>query len=622
WTMTNATDLLMDKEMLLDETSSQDSSLRHSIGQVSCILSSTPVGIKELYQNQQLCDIILVADGRRFPCHRILLASVSLYFQRMFTSTFKESREGEIVLMDLSATCLQSLLDYIYTGELLLLGEEAEELFTAASRLQITSALDIITRFLKERISMENCLELYVLAYSHNHRPLLHSTSSYIAFHFEHLSELPAFLYLDVTILITIIASEILAVDSELIVYRAVRRWVTYNLAERLPKFAALMDYVRLPLLTPEELAEVRAQTEEFYECVRLPWEELSVEERLWASRGLRHGMYHEGMVCVGLPKWSEVNFEDEKLDSHVHFFDPSIDQWDQLPDLKSVTSPSCTSMGHKLYIAGGQHLDGSYSDNLLVYDTLGGCWSQLPSMSTRRAWHAFLVCKKKLYVAGGWDATGTLISAETYDLEQEEWMTISSLPFALSYFASTALRSKLYLIGGEMGDSDLPVPHKGFLVYDVISGAWSQIPTALEFYEASAITLGNNIFVVGGLSGEDAQGIRHFTQRCICLLRDGTTNHSISVPLLPIAISYPGVACWKKRIYVFGGDSNNRYSSIILYWEPGQNTWTQCSASLPDPNYGAFGFGCIPLKVPRKHILSIFHRGSATAVTEHATCS
>ncbi|XP_060549150.1 kelch-like protein diablo isoform X2 [Pantherophis guttatus] len=245
--MTNATDFLRDKEMQLDETSSQDSPLRRSIGQ----------GIKELYQGQQLCDITLVADGRRFPCHRILLASVSLYFQRMLTSTFKESREGEIVLMDLSATCLQSLLDYVYTGELLLLWEEAEELFTAASRLQITSALDIITRFLRERISMENCLELYVLSYSHNHRPLLHSTSSYIAFHFEHLSELPAFLYLDVGILITIIASEILVVDSELTVYKAVRRWVTYNLAERLPKFAALMDYVRLPLLTPEELAEL-----------------------------------------------------------------------------------------------------------------------------------------------------------------------------------------------------------------------------------------------------------------------------------------------------------------------------------------------------------------------------
>lgn len=72
----------------------------------------------------------------------------------MLTSTFKESREGEIVLMDLSATCLQSLLDYVYTGELLLLGEEAEELFTAASRLQITSALEIITRYRKESKSV------------------------------------------------------------------------------------------------------------------------------------------------------------------------------------------------------------------------------------------------------------------------------------------------------------------------------------------------------------------------------------------------------------------------------------------------------------------------------------
>lgn len=80
-----------------------------------------------------------------FPS-RTLLASISLYFQRMFTSTFKESREGEIVLMDLTASSLQRLLNYIYTGELLLLSEDVEELFTAASRLQIMSALEIITR--------------------------------------------------------------------------------------------------------------------------------------------------------------------------------------------------------------------------------------------------------------------------------------------------------------------------------------------------------------------------------------------------------------------------------------------------------------------------------------------
>ncbi|XP_061461488.1 kelch-like protein 12 [Rhineura floridana] len=575
------------------------------------------MGIRQLYQTQQICDVTLVADGRKFPCHRTLLASISLYFQRMFTSTFKESHEGEIVLLDLTASSLQRLLDYVYTGELLLLSEEAEELFTTASRLQITSAMEIITRFLTERISMENCLDLYVLAYSHNHRPLLCPTLHYVAFHFEPLTEFAAFLSLDFSILISILASEILEVDSELTVYRAVRRWVGHNPGTRLPKQAALMDHIRLPLLSPDELAEVRAETEEIYEGVRLPWEELSVQERLWASRGLRQGMYHDGVVCIGLPKWSEMSLGEEELDSRVHFFDPPTEQWEQLPDLKSLTSPSCISLGHKLYIAGGQHLDGSYSDSLLVYDALGGHWSQLPSMSTARAWHAFLLCRKRLYAAGGWDSTGTLVYAESYDLEHEEWTAISSLPFALTYFASTTLHSKLYLIGGEMEDTNLPIPHKGFLVYDVVSGAWSQIPMAFEFYEASAVTLGNCIFVVGGLSADSAQGNRHFTSRCVCLLRDGTVNQDISVPLLPVAISYPGVVCWKKRIYVFGGDSNDQYSSAILYWEPGQQNWAQCSANLPDPNYGAFGFGCIPLKVPRKNILAVFHRESATSVAE-----
>ncbi|XP_042298510.1 kelch-like protein 12 [Sceloporus undulatus] len=577
-------------------------------------------GIKWLYETHQLCDVTLVADGKRFPCHRTLLAAVSLYFQRMFSSTFRESREGEIVLMDLAASSLQTLLGYVYTGELTFRAEEAEELFTAASRLQIASALEIITRFFTERISTQNCLELYILAHSHNHRPLLRPASRHVAFNFEHLSKLAAFLALDFSVLVAIIALENLAVDSELTVYRAVHRWIMHRPDDRFPKLPLLMDQVRLPLLSPEELTEVRAETEEFYECVRLPWEELSVEERLWASRGLRWGMYHEGVACVGLPKWSEVNVGDEELDSHVHFFDPSTEQWEQLPDLKSLTCPSCISMSHKLYITGGQHLDGSYSDSLLVYDTIGGCWTQLPSMSIPRAGHAFLICQKKLYVIGGWDNSGSLVCAESYDLVREEWTAISSLPFALTYFSSTTLRNKLYLIGGEMGESDLPTPHRGFLVYDIVSGEWSRVPVAFEFYEASAIALGNCIFVIGGLTGDGTQEGRRFTQRCVCLRQDGTTSRDVSVPSLPIAISYPGVICWRKRIYVFGGDSYDRYSSAIHYWEFGQESWTRCAADLPDPNYGAFGFGCMPLKVPRKNIFSVFHRGSTTMLAEQRT--
>lgn len=466
---------------------------------------------------------------------------------------------------------------------------------------------------------MEHCLDLYTLAYSHNYRPLLCPTSRCVACHFEHLSELPVFLLLDHSVLNSIISLDSLMVESELIVYRAVCRWVRHHPAERLPKCMELMEHVRGPLLTSEELIEVQADMAQF--CKGMPgwWKGLNVEGRLHTSGGLRKGMYHEGMVCVGLPKWNELSLEGEELDSHVHFFDPSSEEWESFPDLKSLTSPGCASRDHKLYVAGGQHLDGSYSNNLLVYDALGGCWSQLPFMSIARAWHAFLLCKDKLYVAGGWDNAGPLVCAESFDLEREEWMTISSLPFALSYFASTTVRSKLYLIGGEVdvGDADLPTPHRGFLVYDVITKCWSQIPTTLEFYEATAISLDNCIILVGGLSEDGAQRHRQFTGRCICLCQDGTVNQDIPIPALPIAISYPGVACWQKRIYVFGGDNYDNCSSAIHYWELGQPNWTQCSTNLPDPNYGVFGFGCMELKVPRKKFLHLLQKESAISAAE-----
>ncbi|XP_077168419.1 kelch-like protein 6 isoform X2 [Paroedura picta] len=593
---------------MADDIQTDKLSLKHHIKQ----------GIKQLYQTQQLCDVTLVAEGRLFPCHRSILASVSFYFRRMFASSFKESQEPEIELKELSHSSLQTLLDYIYTGELVVTAGQAEELFTAASRLQVLPALQIISRFLKESLSMENCLEFYTLAYSHNHRPLLRPTLAYVACHFEGLSESPAFLLLDFSTLVSLISSDHLAVESELVVYRAVARWVQHLPGERLLKLAELMSHVRLPLITPEELAEIQVDLSEFGLPVLWRHEDLSEEERLKASGGLRQGMYHQGVACIGLPKWSEMSLGNEELDSHVHFFDLSTEQWEQLPDLESLTYPGCASWGHKLYVAGGRYLDNTCSDNLFVYDALWDCWSQLPSMSTARTWHAFHLCRNQLYAAAGWDNMGPLVSAERFDLEREEWVPVSDLPFSLAYFASTAFRRKLYLIGGETttDDADVPNPFHGFLVYDPASEAWNQVFAAFEFYEASAVASDNCIFVVGGLSVDVTDGHRRFTGRCVCLLEDGTLNQDVCIPKLPISISFPGVARWHNRIYVFGGNYNDSCSCAIHYWEPGLQSWIQCEASLPDPNYGAFGFGCAELKMPRKKFLSLFQRPSVTFVS------
>lgn len=80
-----------------------------------------------------------------FPC-RMLLASVSLYFRSMFTSNFRESRDGEIVLQSVAPSTLESVLNYLYTGEISLSSETAEDLFVAASWLQIHPLEETVSR--------------------------------------------------------------------------------------------------------------------------------------------------------------------------------------------------------------------------------------------------------------------------------------------------------------------------------------------------------------------------------------------------------------------------------------------------------------------------------------------
>uniref|UniRef100_A0A8D0GZP5 BTB domain-containing protein n=1 Tax=Sphenodon punctatus TaxID=8508 RepID=A0A8D0GZP5_SPHPU len=133
---------------------------------------------------------------------RLLLTSVSPYFLRMFSSSFREAQDGEVLLQDLASSTLQSVLDYLYTGELTLTAENAQDLFTAACRLQLLPLQETVGRFLVESVSPESCLGLHALARAHNHPALIRAASRCISQNFEPLSEHEDFLHLDPDMLI------------------------------------------------------------------------------------------------------------------------------------------------------------------------------------------------------------------------------------------------------------------------------------------------------------------------------------------------------------------------------------------------------------------------------------
>lgn len=74
----------------------------------------------------------------------MLLASVSPYFRELFIHS--NGSQKEIQLEDITASTLHILLGYLYTEELLLTAETAQDLFTAASKLQILPLKETVGR--------------------------------------------------------------------------------------------------------------------------------------------------------------------------------------------------------------------------------------------------------------------------------------------------------------------------------------------------------------------------------------------------------------------------------------------------------------------------------------------
>ncbi|XP_015273630.1 PREDICTED: kelch-like protein 12 [Gekko japonicus] len=561
-------------------------------------------GLRQLYQAQQLCDVTLEAEGKSFPCHQMLLASISPYFRDIFKNSSGLQNKA-FQLKDMASSTLHSLLNYLYTEELSLTLDTAQDLFTAAGKLQILPLKEIAGRFLEKNVTMKNCLSLYRLAHEHSHQALLQAAWAYISQYFGALSKKEDFLGLEYHTLICLICSNGLEVASELTVYQAVRSWAEHPPSTRLVLFKELLGHVRFPLLTAGEVMEVQADVSEYYRHVRLRWKELDGAGRLLESGGLRKGMYDDCFVCVELHEnWTQ---NGDSPHSYLHCFDPHTEKWENLPPLRYLSYSGCASLDFKLYLSGGQTGDCTFVDSLYEYNSLTGQWTQLPSMSIPRAVHPFLACNKELYALGGCSDAGPLTSAEAYSVNQSTWAPISNLPLALTYPASAVLNNKLYLIGGKASRS-----YRGLLIYNTKTDWWNEVLMEFACYGAAAVPVGTGMYVIGGFTEERGSFLAHSavpteeipfsTKGSFFLHEDGRVNWEVAIPELPVALTFACAVEQEGKIYLLAGKDDNRSYNTCYSWVPRDASWIQCPKEIPTTDEGRV-FSCAILKMPKKPI-------------------
>ncbi|CAH2107984.1 unnamed protein product [Euphydryas editha] len=92
-------------------------------------------GLSLLQQNGEFVDMTLAADGHFVKVHQIIIALSSPYLKDLISNA--QCPHPVIYLSKISHTTLSALLEYIYTGEVLVAIEDLNELIDAAKELHI-----------------------------------------------------------------------------------------------------------------------------------------------------------------------------------------------------------------------------------------------------------------------------------------------------------------------------------------------------------------------------------------------------------------------------------------------------------------------------------------------------
>jgi len=134
-----------------------------------------------LYNNNEYADTTVTCGGKKFDCHKIILASRSPVFKTMLESNMKEKITGSIEIKGMRIEVFESLLQYIYTSDAPNIDTLARDLYAAADQYQIVKLKELCEAKLISNIDLENCIGLLVLGDLHQASALKQAALKFVS---------------------------------------------------------------------------------------------------------------------------------------------------------------------------------------------------------------------------------------------------------------------------------------------------------------------------------------------------------------------------------------------------------------------------------------------------------
>lgn len=130
------------------------------------------------------------------------------------------------------------------------------------------------------------------------------------------------------------------------------------------------------------------------------------------------------------------------------------------------------------------------------------GAWKPLRSATLERTEVAAARIGRFIYVVGGFErrSGATTAAVERYDIGQDRWRRVRSMPLGVNHAVAVAYRGRLYVHGGYRARRSLSSASAALLRYEPSRNRWTRLrssPTPRAAHAAAVV--GGRLYVAGG---------------------------------------------------------------------------------------------------------------------------
>ncbi|KAJ1531467.1 hypothetical protein ONE63_000142 [Megalurothrips usitatus] len=201
----------------------------------------------------RFCDVTLYVEGKQFKAHRNVLASCSSYFDTML-------KMQRIVKEHLTITCkssevFQCLLNYMYTGSVVIDKENVCELVRLSNHFVVPKLKNYCSEYLERYLEVSNCVSVREMADKYSMPSLLKYSTNFIKNHIDEVMKQKELLDAPIALVEAFLSDDAWSVPQNSLL-PFVTHWVSQHISGREQHTRKLLTFVDWSAMDQQAITE------------------------------------------------------------------------------------------------------------------------------------------------------------------------------------------------------------------------------------------------------------------------------------------------------------------------------------------------------------------------------